>query len=146
MTMKLTKNATPPATAKKITPSKLKTSASEITKLIPTPSIAAKAVPPKESPQRKRAESKSGPPPGTTVEAIINVGFGNALFIRGEGPGLSWEKGLPMNCVEESRWVWANAKADERLVFKFLLNDAIWCQGDNFVAVPGQKLETAPVF
>lgn len=31
----------------------------------------------------------------TKIVALIDVGFGNTLYIRGEGPGLSWEKGIP---------------------------------------------------
>jgi hypothetical protein len=30
----------------------------------------------------------------TTISASFDVGFGNALYVRGEGAGLSWDKGL----------------------------------------------------
>ena len=36
----------------------------------------------------------------TVVEAKINVGLGNILFIRGQGDGLSWFEGVPLNCVD----------------------------------------------
>src|SRR5688572_5617630 len=34
-----------------------------------------------------------GRPVVTTITARVDVGFGNALFLRGEGAGLSWNKG-----------------------------------------------------
>src|SRR4030095_613806 len=37
--------------------------------------------------------------PVTILEAKIDVGYGNTLFIRGEGPGLSWAQGTPMTCM-----------------------------------------------
>jgi hypothetical protein len=42
----------------------------------------------------------------TVVEAKINVGLGNHLFIRGQGDGLSWFEGVPLNCVDATTWVW----------------------------------------
>ncbi len=42
------------------------------------------------------------------VEANVDVGFGNTLFIRGEGPGLSWEHGTPMRCAGASTWEWSS--------------------------------------
>lgn len=40
-----------------------------------------------------------------TVRAHINVGFGNELYIRGEGhPGLSWLKGVKMTARTSDLW------------------------------------------
>jgi hypothetical protein len=36
----------------------------------------------------------------TVVEARIDVGLGNALFIRGQGDGLNWDQGQPLACVK----------------------------------------------
>src|SRR3954469_12434810 len=47
----------------------------------------------------------------TKIEAQIDVGFGNALYIRGEGPGLSWESGVLMTCVSDDRWSTSIANA-----------------------------------
>jgi hypothetical protein len=80
-----------------------------------------------------------------TVEAKIDVGFGNSLFLRGEGPGLNWSQGIPLACVDNSTWKWS-CEANETLKFKLLLNDAVWAQGDNLVAAPGQKVEVSPAF
>lgn len=81
----------------------------------------------------------------TAIEARIDVGFGNGLFLRGQGDGLSWERGVPLTCVDGQTWQWSGPVA-EKLTFKLLLNDAVWSQGDDIVAAPGQKLEVVPTF
>ena len=82
----------------------------------------------------------------TVVEARINVGIGNALFIRGQGDGLSWDKGQPLNCVDPSTWVWSTTHAQEKVVFKLLLNDQIWAEGEDVVVEAGQRIQLAPGF
>ena len=81
----------------------------------------------------------------TTIEAKIDVGFGNNLFLRGQGAGLSWDRGIPLTCVDGKTWQWS-AKANDKLTFKLLLNDTVWAKGADMVAVPGQKVEVAPAF
>lgn len=85
-------------------------------------------------------------PVATTVVAQIDVGFGNTLYLRGEGPGLSWEKGVPLDCVADDKWSISLAETSKPIVFKFLINDLTWCKGDDFVAQPGTTLTTTPVF
>jgi len=80
-----------------------------------------------------------------TIEAKIDVGFGNTVYLRGEGRGLSWDRGIPLACVDGSTWKWS-AETDEKLKFKLLLNDTVWAQGEDLVIAPGQKLEVAPAF
>ncbi len=69
----------------------------------------------------------------TIVEAKVDVEFGNSLFIRGQGAELSWDKGLPLSCIDGSTWVWSTTKAKDRLVFKLVLNDQVWAQGEDVV-------------
>ena len=38
------------------------------------------------------------------IEAKIDVGFGNKLFARGQGAGLSWDHGIPLECVDSQTW------------------------------------------
>ena len=83
--------------------------------------------------------------PVTTIKAKIDVGFGNNLFVRGQGAGLSWERGIPLTCVDGQTWQWSG-KADDRLTFKLLLNDSVWAKGEDIVAKPGQKVEVVPTF
>jgi hypothetical protein len=82
----------------------------------------------------------------TVAEARINVGFGNSLFIRGQGAGLSWEKGLPLKCTGGSAWVWSTKQAQGKTVFKLLLNDQVWVKGEDVVVEAGRKIELVPVF
>jgi hypothetical protein len=80
-----------------------------------------------------------------TIEAKIDVGFGNALFVRGEGRGLSWERGQPLVCVDGSTWKFTT-EAEQKMEFKLLLNDSVWSKGENLTAAPGQRVEVAPSF
>ncbi len=82
----------------------------------------------------------------TTIGAQMDVGFGNTLYIRGEGPGLSWEKGVPLDCIADDHWSISLSETTRPVVFKFLINDITWCRGDDFVAQPGATLITTPAF
>ncbi len=82
----------------------------------------------------------------TSVTAKIDVGFGNALYIRGQGDGLSWDKGTLLQCVDPSTWVWSTAHAQGQVEFKLLLNDEVWSQGENLTVPAGLKAEVAPIF
>lgn len=84
--------------------------------------------------------------PVTKIAARIDVGFGNALFIRGQGAGLSWEKGQPLQCIERSTWLWSTSQCSEPLTYKLLLNDQLWCSGENRIAAPGTQAEIVPLF
>ncbi len=82
----------------------------------------------------------------TSITAKIDVGFGNALYIRGRGNGLSWDKGTLLQCVDSSTWVWSVPNAKEAAVFKVLLNDEIWSQGEDLTVTPGKQVEVVPAF
>jgi len=84
----------------------------------------------------------------TTIEAFIDVGFGNRLTLRGEGAaGLSWERGLTMNCLGSAEWVITlEGDADAPLAFKFLLNDELWSIGENYTLAPGKTGAFTPEF
>jgi hypothetical protein len=94
----------------------------------------------------ERKHLVTAPEPETMVTAKMDVGFGNALFIRGEGGGLSWDKGQPLDCVEGTTWVWANRRAKDHVTFKLLVNDQLWCRGENIRVEPGQTIEVLPAF
>jgi hypothetical protein len=80
-----------------------------------------------------------------TIEAKIDVGFGNSLYLRGEGHGLNWNQGVLLRCVDNSTWKWTG-EADDKLRFKLLLNDAVWAKGEDLEVAPGEKLEISPAF
>ena len=94
------------------------------------------------TPQTKTVASAR---PVTTIEAKIDVGFGNQLFLRGEGAGLSWEKGTPLKCVDPGTWRWT-VEASDQLKFKLLLNDSVWMSGADLVLPPGKRVEIKPAF
>ena len=91
----------------------------------------------------KPVESK---PVVTTIAARIDIGFGNALFLRGEGPGLSWSKGVEMNCVASDLWHITLPESASGYTFKFLLNDATWSKGADFTAACGSNVTLTPEF
>ena len=70
----------------------------------------------------------------------------NALFVRGEGPGLSWEKGLAMECVQDDLWRVTLAESARSYTFKFLINDTTWSAGPDFTAACGTSVTLTPEF
>jgi hypothetical protein len=81
----------------------------------------------------------------TTIDVKIDVGFGNAVYLRGQGSGLTWEQGVPLSCVDGGTWRWSQTVAAP-ITFKVLLNDQVWSAGGDLVVKPGQKLEVSPSF
>jgi hypothetical protein len=100
------------------------------------------------TPQPSQAEetSSSALPSATRIEAQVDIGFGNRLFLRGEGDGLSWIKGIPLTCVAPAIWVWSAEAPRQKLTFKLLLNDDLWSRGDNWVVQPGESIAVVPSF
>ena len=80
-----------------------------------------------------------------TIEAKIDVGFGNRLFLRGQGEGLSWDRGIPLECVDPQTWR-LTVPAREKLQFKLLINDSVWAKGEDVVVPPGKRVELVPAF
>jgi hypothetical protein len=81
----------------------------------------------------------------TTIDVKLDVGFGNAVFLRGHGGGLTWERGVPLSCVDGKTWRWSGTVKDP-ITFKLLINDKIWSAGTDLTVKPGQKLEVKPIF
>ena len=82
----------------------------------------------------------------TSILARVDVGFGNQLYIRGEGAGLSWDEGLPLENVTPYEWAFKTAKATAPVEFKFLINDELWADGENLTVKAGESSESTPVF
>jgi len=104
-----------------------------------TSPVVKKAASPKKASVRTE-------PPATFISATIDIGFGNHLYIRGEGPGLSWDHGVAMDCVGNDLWTLTIKNASAPVVFKVLVNDLTWSSGIDFVAEPGQNLTINPSF
>jgi hypothetical protein len=109
----------------------------------PKPRKTAASVAPAPAPAVKKSAPKAVV---TVISAQVNVGFGNTLYIRGVGPGLNWDRGVVMNCVADDQWSVSIPDAANPVVCKFLINDLIWCAGDDFVITPGTKMAITPVF
>lgn len=82
----------------------------------------------------------------TAVVAKVKIGIGNKPFLRGEGPGLSWEEGVPMNFVEIGKWAWSPSDKDAPLVVQVYRNDEDPDPTGKHEVEPGQKLELSPEF
>jgi hypothetical protein len=105
---------------------------------------AAKKAPAKKVAAKKKTGGKRAA--GTKIIARVDVGFGNSLYIRGEGGGLSWDKGQPMENVSAYEWAYNAPSASGDLSFKFLINDEKWAEGDNVVVGKGGTSISSPVF
>ncbi len=106
------------------------------------PAKAAAPKPARKAPLKKPAASATS----TKITANIDVGFGNTLYLRGEGPGLNWDRGLAMDCVADDEWTITLSDATVPIVFKFVLNDTIWSLGNDFTVEPGGSVAIAPTF
>lgn len=144
-----TKSVTPVTTAPSTTPalkptpvvakSVVTASVAPITSVAPTVTAGpVKSVAPAKSPIVTAAAP-------ITIEAKIDVGFGNNLFVRGQGEGLSWERGIPLENVDSKTWR-LTVPAKDKVQFKLLINDAVWCKGEDLIAAPGKKVEVTPAF
>jgi len=95
---------------------------------------------------RKKRSSRS-PVSACALTARVLIGIGNKPFVRGTGPGLSNEKGVPMEFVEIGQWRWvAPTAVKEPIAVRILKNDEVPAEGNPIVLHPGQSLEVSPVF
>ena len=85
-------------------------------------------------------------PLATVISAKIDIGLGNHLFLRGAGPGLSWDRGLAMECVGTGLWALTLKGTTFPILFKVLINDVYWSVGGDFVAAPGTQVTVVPTF
>lgn len=131
-TTKKTTTATPAATP-----------VAKTAKTVKTKAPAKKAAAP--APARKK-ESVQREVPATFISARVDVGFGNHLYLRGEGPGLSWDHGIAMDCIASDGWASTLKGATAPVVFKVLINDEVWCTGTDYVVEPGQSVTVNPTF
>jgi len=131
-----------PAPAAKTKPAKATASGSAT----PKKSVKKPAAPKTSTTQKASGGQKKTATTGETrVIAKVDVGFGNSLFIRGDGAELSWEKGILMENIGSDEWLWST-KITGDLVVKFLINDEIWCQGDDLTLASGTTSASTPAF
>lgn len=125
-----------PVAVTKVAPAAVKSVKPAVKKKVaPASTVAAPVVKPVET---KRVV--------TTITAQIDIGFGNALYVRGEGAGLSWDKGTLMACVNDSQWQLALGESARPIVFKFLVNDLSWSVGEDYSVAAGSSVALLPTF
>lgn len=83
----------------------------------------------------------------TRLLVTAYIGIGNRLFIRGDGPGLSWDKGVPLQFVSIGKWRWETNDATAPLQFKLYKNDDIECSALGSQQLdPGHQQEVTAAF
>jgi len=82
----------------------------------------------------------------TVVEAKADLGLGDALYIRGKGGSLSWERGQQLTWVGRHTWVWSSNQPEGNIVFQLVLNDQVWARGREVVLEAGKRMQVEPDF
>ncbi len=92
------------------------------------------------------AESAVSSDGATRLLATAYIGIGNKLFIRGDGPGLSWDKGVPMQFVSIGKWGWATNDAFSPVRCELYRNDETAALTGEVVLDPGKHVEITALF
>jgi hypothetical protein len=99
---------------------------------------------PEPAEEPKKPKSSSG---GTTsVVANVMIGIGNKPYLRGEGAGLSWDEGVPMNFIEIGKWAWTPTRKNASLTVQVYRNDEEPDKGGKIEVKSGQEIEITPEF
>jgi hypothetical protein len=93
--------------------------------------------------EKEVSKSKKG---ATRVTIRYNVGYSNTLFIRGKGPGLSWDRGVKLKNTGPDEWVWETNLPFSDCEFKVLINDQQFESGENHHIHDGIALQYTPQF
>lgn len=99
--------------------------------------------PPAEIEEEKTKKASGGM---TTVIAKVMIGIGNKPFVRGEGPGLNWDEGVPMNFLEIGKWAWSPPRKNASLTIQIYRNDEDPDQSGKHKINAGEKFEITPEF
>ena len=93
-----------------------------------------------------KAEAAVSSDGATRLLATAYIGIGNKLFIRGDGPGLSWDKGVPMQFVSIGKWGWATHDAAGPVACKLYKNDETAALSGEIFLEPGKHVEITALF
>lgn len=91
----------------------------------------------------RREQSADGK---TRLYAHAMVGMRNRLFIRGDAPWLSWEKGQPMELTGIGEFSWSAEGLKEPIEATVLLNDTLQAEEGPVRINPGDLLRIVPTF
>lgn len=98
---------------------------------------------PEPDAKEKPKSSKSG---STSVVANVMIGIGNKPYLRGEGAGLSWDEGVPMNFIEIGKWAWTPTRKNAALTVQVYRNDEDPDKGGKIEVKSGEEIEITPDF
>jgi hypothetical protein len=82
----------------------------------------------------------------TRLTVVSYVGIGNKLYLRGEGAGLSWDKGVPLQFISIGRWRWETGDASAPVICKVYKNDKIEAPLGKLTLEPGTEQEVTAAF
>ena len=82
----------------------------------------------------------------TRLTVVSYIGIGNKLYLRGEGPGLSWDKGVPLQFVSIGRWRWETGEATVPVTCKVYKNDKLEAPLGVLNLAPGTEQEVTASF
>jgi hypothetical protein len=83
----------------------------------------------------------------TRLLVTAYIGIGNKIFLRGDGPGLSWDEGVPLQFVSIGKWRWETTDATVPVHAKLYKNDEVVCAAlGKFTLDPGQQAEVTAAF
>ena len=91
-------------------------------------------------------ESSASSDGATRLLVTAYIGIGNKLFIRGDGPGLSWDKGVPMQFVSIGKWGWASHDVATPIACKLYKNDETAALSGEIFLEPGKHVEVTALF
>ena len=80
------------------------------------------------------------------VVAKFIRGIDNDIFIRGEGPGLSWDEGIPMTFLEIGKSSWSPSDKSVPMVIQLFKNDEEPDANGKIELEPSEKVEISPDF
>ena len=76
-----------------------------------------------EAPVEQKTESTAASASGTALTINLMIGIGNKPYVRGTGPGLSMEKGIPMTFLGIGRWQWISPDPEAPATIEVWKND-----------------------
>jgi len=82
----------------------------------------------------------------TSVIANVMIGIGNKPYLRGEGAGLSWDEGVPMNFIEIGKWAWTPPRKNASLTVQVYRNDEDPDSAGKIEVKSGEEIEITPEF
>lgn len=84
--------------------------------------------------------------PRTRLVARYDAGWGHTLSVRGDTSPLSWDQGLVAWPDGADAWSLVLTEIPGSFLYKWLVDDTTWQQGDDVEAQAGQESTTTPSF